>query len=44
MAFRWGTDINRIQAFAQELVGLQPDIIVTDTTPATVAVFSVPRA
>src|SRR5215831_7535911 len=25
---RWGdTDINRIRAFAQELVGLQPDII-----------------
>jgi putative ABC transport system substrate-binding protein len=27
---RWGgTDINRIRALAQELVGLQPDIIVT---------------
>ena len=24
-------------ALAQDLVGLQPDIIVTDTTPATVA-------
>src|SRR6516165_9470666 len=35
---RWaGTDITRIQALAQELVGLQPDIIVTTTTPATVA-------
>ena len=36
---RWaGSDINRIRAFAHELVGLQPDIIVTDTTPTTVAV------
>jgi hypothetical protein len=36
---RWGgSDINLIQAFAQELVGLQPDIIVTVGTPATAAV------
>jgi putative ABC transport system substrate-binding protein len=36
---RWGGvgDINRIRALAQELVGLQPDIIVTGATPATVA-------
>jgi putative ABC transport system substrate-binding protein len=35
---RWyGDDINRIRAFAQELVGLQPDIILANTTPATVA-------
>src|SRR6516162_8498162 len=35
---RWaGTDINRIRAFAQELVGLQPDIIMTQGTPPTVA-------
>jgi putative ABC transport system substrate-binding protein len=35
---RWtGSDINRIRAFAQELVRLQPDIIVTDSTPATAA-------
>src|SRR5262249_26993632 len=33
-----GADINRIRAFAQELVGLQPDVIVTNATPATVAV------
>jgi putative ABC transport system substrate-binding protein len=33
-----GNDINRIQALAQELVGLQADIIVTGGTPATVAV------
>jgi putative tryptophan/tyrosine transport system substrate-binding protein len=38
MDFRWtGGDINRIQAFAQELVGLQPDIILVNSTPATVA-------
>jgi putative ABC transport system substrate-binding protein len=37
---RWGGgDINRIRALAQELVGLQPDIMVTiGSTPATVAV------
>jgi putative ABC transport system substrate-binding protein len=35
---RWsGADINRIQALARELVGLQPDIILAGTTPATVA-------
>jgi putative ABC transport system substrate-binding protein len=33
-----GSDNNRIRALAQELVGLQPDIIVTGTTPATAAV------
>jgi putative ABC transport system substrate-binding protein len=39
MDLRWsGGDINRIRALAPELVGLQPDVIVTDTTPATVAV------
>jgi putative ABC transport system substrate-binding protein len=39
MELRWaGTDINRIRALAQELVGLQPDIIFTGGTPAIVAV------
>jgi putative ABC transport system substrate-binding protein len=39
MDLRWaGGDSNRMPGLAQELVGLQPDIIVTDTTPATVAV------
>jgi putative ABC transport system substrate-binding protein len=33
-----GGDINRIRALAQELVGLQPDIILTSGTVATVAV------
>jgi len=35
---RAGADINRIRALAQEVVSLQPDIIVTVGTPATVAV------
>ena len=39
MDVRWGGgDINRIQALALELVGLQPDIIVTGNIPATAAV------
>jgi putative ABC transport system substrate-binding protein len=38
MDLRWyAGDINRIPAFAQKLVRLQPDIIVTNTTPGTVA-------
>jgi putative ABC transport system substrate-binding protein len=36
---RWdGGDSNRIRALTQELVGLQPDVIVTSTNAATVAV------
>jgi putative ABC transport system substrate-binding protein len=39
MELRWGgDDISRTRALAQELVGLQPDIIVTQVTPATAAV------
>jgi putative ABC transport system substrate-binding protein len=35
---RWaGVDSNRIRALAQELVGLQPDILLTSSTFATVA-------
>jgi putative ABC transport system substrate-binding protein len=38
MDVRWqGDDINRIRALAQELVGLQPDIILTGASPAAVA-------
>ena len=38
MDLRWGgDDINRTRALAQELVGLQPDIIVTYGSPATAA-------
>jgi putative tryptophan/tyrosine transport system substrate-binding protein len=34
MDLRWGSgDNNRIRAHAQELVGLQPDIILTDDLP-----------
>src|SRR5882757_3853378 len=41
MDLRWyGDDTNRIRALAQELVGLQPEIILTDATPATVALHS----
>src|SRR5262249_31079511 len=36
---RWhGGDNDRIRALAQELVGLQPDIILAQSTPATAAV------
>jgi putative ABC transport system substrate-binding protein len=39
MDLRWaGDDITRLRALAQELVGLQPEIIVTYATPATIAV------
>src|SRR6516225_5667617 len=39
MDLRWGrADINRISALAQELVGLQPDIILANGAPATAAV------
>ena len=35
---RWGgVDINRIRALAQELVGLQPAIILANSTPVTTA-------
>jgi putative ABC transport system substrate-binding protein len=38
MDFRWDRgDIDRIRALAQELVGLQPDIILANSTPATLA-------
>jgi putative tryptophan/tyrosine transport system substrate-binding protein len=38
MDVRWpGGDINLIREFAHQMVGLQPDVIVANTTPATVA-------
>ena len=38
MDLRWyGDDLNRMRALAHELVGLQPDIIVTNGTPPTAA-------
>jgi putative ABC transport system substrate-binding protein len=40
MDLRWsGADINRMRALAQELVALQPDIIVVNSTPATAALL-----
>jgi putative ABC transport system substrate-binding protein len=39
MDLRWyGGDANRIRALAHELVSLNPDIILTNGTPATAAV------
>jgi putative ABC transport system substrate-binding protein len=39
MEHRWaGGDIDRTRALAQELVGLRPDIILTNGTPAAAAV------
>jgi putative ABC transport system substrate-binding protein len=36
--YRWGaSDLGRIQAAARELVGLNPDLLVGQTTPATAA-------
>jgi putative ABC transport system substrate-binding protein len=44
MEFRWGGgDTNRMRPLAQELVGLQPDIIVTGTTTATAALQRLTR-
>jgi putative ABC transport system substrate-binding protein len=44
MDLRWGSsDISRIRALSQELVGLQPDILLTSGTPATTALQRVTR-
>src|SRR6516162_7887028 len=44
MDLRWaGPDINRIRALAQELVGLQPDIFLTNGSVPTVAVQRLTR-
>src|SRR5262249_36345934 len=40
MDLRWGGgDINRMRALVHELVGLQPDIILTSSTPPTAALL-----
>ena len=40
MDLRWGRgDTNRIRALAQELVGLQPDIIAANSVAVTVALY-----
>jgi putative ABC transport system substrate-binding protein len=44
MDVRWArSDTNRIRALAQELVGLQPDIILPNATPAAAAVQKATR-
>jgi putative ABC transport system substrate-binding protein len=41
---RWSAgDVERMRAFATELVALQPDVIVARTTPVTAAVQGSPR-
>ena len=43
--YRWaGGDIDRIRAFAKELVALQPDVIVARTTPVTAALLKETRS
>jgi putative ABC transport system substrate-binding protein len=37
MDVRWAVETDRINLFARELVGLQPDVIVSNTTATTVA-------
>src|SRR5690349_25176026 len=38
MEIRWGGgDVNRIRTFARDLVALQPDVLLTQGTPATAA-------
>ena len=39
--YRWGAlNVGRVQLFAKELVGLNPDVLVSITTPATAALQS----
>jgi len=39
--YRWGAgNVGRVQQFAKELVGLNPDVLVSITTPATAALQS----
>src|ERR1700674_300715 len=37
MDVRWAVEVDRINLFARELVGLQPDVIVSNTTVSTAA-------
>src|SRR5258706_490358 len=38
MEVRWAAgDVNRMQAYAKELVGMQPEVILANTTPVTAA-------
>ena len=36
---RWATDVELMKRFAKELVALQPDFILTNSTPATAAML-----
>jgi putative ABC transport system substrate-binding protein len=45
MEVRWaGADVESMKRFAKELVALQPDLIVTSSTPATAAMLQQTRA
>ncbi len=44
MEIRWAADSDSMKRFAKELVALQPDLIVTSTTPATAAMLQQTRA
>src|SRR5205085_11062111 len=37
--YRWAAETDRMQTFAQELVALQPDVVVASTTPAVAALL-----
>ena len=42
--YRWGAgSVDHLQAFAKELVTLNPDVLVSITTPASIALQSRPR-
>jgi putative ABC transport system substrate-binding protein len=41
--FRASSDVEMLKSFAKELVGLQPDLIVTGTTPAGAAILQQTR-
>jgi putative tryptophan/tyrosine transport system substrate-binding protein len=44
MEIRWaGADVESMKRFAKELVALQPDLIVTSSTPATAAMLQQTR-
>jgi putative tryptophan/tyrosine transport system substrate-binding protein len=38
--FRWGAgNLDRMQSYAKELVGLAPDVVVAESTPAAAALY-----
>lgn len=42
--YRWGSDSQKLQAGAEELVSLQPDVLFSRSTPATAALLKKTRA